>query len=393
MARLPAGISKRERKNRKTGKSYFFYESRFTVDGTRYSVYGNSVKECREKELKKREEIEQAAAHAKEDRGANITLDKYFEEWLKGKEGCVKPTTIRSSRMMYKNISAAPIGASGVTFGSMKLSDIEARDVKKLQTMLKERLSTRTTNDTVSMLSSILESAVNERVLEWNPARAVKALKRTEPRAADTIHRALTRTETSDFLQAAQDMKSWYCNLYVFLLHTGARVGEAGALTPSDLSVNEAQIHKTVTRTELGGYEIGQDTKTAAGRRIVPLDNEARQAAAAQRRIEKLLRGTTGKVADFSEVIEPIFKTPTGQILRSSLVNDDIKRICDKIGIERFSVHAFRDTFATRCVESGMDVKQLQSIMGHTNIAMTLGLYAHADDERKAQQLRAVNFV
>ena len=74
-------------------------------------------------------------------------------------------------------------------------------------------------------------------------------------------------------------------------------------------------------------------------------------------------------------------------------MNYDIHKYCDEAKIERFSVHAFRDTFATRCVESGLQVKTLQEIMGHTDINMTLGLYAHAMEDQKQEQLKAVNFM
>jgi integrase len=71
-------------------------------------------------------------------------------------------------------------------------------------------------------------------------------------------------------------------------------------------------------------------------------------------------------------------------------VNQDIARICKAAGIEKFTAHAFRDTFATRCVESGMQPKTLQEIMGHTDIAMTMNLYAHVMEETKVSQMQAV---
>lgn len=365
--------------------------STFMYDGKRIYVYGYTKKELKENVFKRREELENAAAQ--DVKSADLSIDDYFNKyWLEGKRGAVKETTIRANSMMYRNISAAKIGKSEKPFGTFKLSEIETKDVKDLQTILRSRLSTRTVNDTISMLSGILETALNERIIEWNPARAVRALKRTEPRATETIHRALTMDETAKFLQAAADTRSWYTNLYTFLLHTGARIGEAGSITPSDVSRDNVHIHRTITRTEIGGYKIGTDTKTAAGDRYIPLDDEAMKAIAAQRRIEHFLRGRDGKVTDISEMSEPVFRTPHGALLRSALVNTDIARICKRAGIDVFTVHAFRDTFATRCVESGMDVKQLQSIMGHTNIAMTLGLYAHANDELKQKQLKAVNF-
>lgn len=55
MARKAANV--RERLDSKTGKRT--YEKRFTVEGKRYSVYGNTVKECMEKEVAKRKSIEE----------------------------------------------------------------------------------------------------------------------------------------------------------------------------------------------------------------------------------------------------------------------------------------------------------------------------------------------
>ena len=89
---------------------------------------------------------------------------------------------------------------------------------------------------------------------------------------------------------------------------------------------------------------------------------------------------------------KPIFMTPRGTLLKSEGVNRDIQRICEKAGVEYFSVHAFRDTFATRCIESGMQPKTLMDIMGHSDINMTFALYAHVMDDTKTEQLKAVSF-
>ena len=52
----------------------------------------------------------------------------------------------------------------------------------------------------------------------------------------------------------------------------------------------------------------------------------------------------------------------------------------------------FRDTFATRCVESGMQPKTLQAILGHSSISMTMDLYVHCLDDTKVRELKAVSF-
>ena len=88
---------------------------------------------------------------------------------------------------------------------------------------------------------------------------------------------------------------------------------------------------------------------------------------------------------------DTLFRSPRGGLLSDTAVNQDIARICKAAGVQKFTAHAFRDTFATRCVESGMQPKTLQEILGHTDIAMTMNLYAHVMEETKVSQMQAVN--
>ena len=373
MPRLPAGVSKHKNE----------FRLRFTLNGKQYAVYGATIQQLKEKEAKRRQEIEEGLYKS----GENISLDDYFSRCLEAKRGTVKETTLRANRMMYATMSKTAIDKAGTLFGTLKVKDIEVQNVRDLQKALAATHSTRTTNDTISMLKGILKSAVQtDRIITYNPAAPVKALKRTEAPARDTIHRALTREETRTFLSHAAD--SWYYPLYIFLLGTGCRIGEAGALEIRDIGKDTLRICRTVTRTESGGYKIGDDTKTAAGRREVPLTDEVRKAIERQKFVTGQIFGKLDKLTD------TVFRSPRGNVLKSSTVNADIKRICKAAGLEYFGVHAFRDTFATRCVESGtMQPKTLQTIMGHSDISMTMNLYAHCMPETQKEQLKAVNFM
>lgn len=387
--KLPAGMSLRA-----DGRIV----NRFTVEGKRYSVYGANVKECREKESAKRDQIRAGLAK----KGKDKTLGEYFAEWIAAKEGTVKPTTIRTDSILLKRMEITPIDKAGTLFGSLKLSKVETSNVRALQGALQKELrfrtdkgkektrkgmTTRATNDSIHLLKAVYKSAIAERLVNWNPVETVKPLKRTEEQARDTTHRALTKAETAKFLEYAKKRNSWYYNLYVFLLNTGARLGEAGALLPGDISKNGVTIKRTITRTEDGGYEIGSDTKTSAGVRFIPLLGDASAALEDQRKVNAIAAGVK-----IIELGVPIFRAPKGSLLKSANVNYDIANICADAGINKFSAHALRATFATRCVESGMPPKTLMSIMGHSDISMTLTLYAHCEDETKIEQLKVVNF-
>lgn len=90
MARLPIGY--RERKDGSI-------ECRFTIDGKRYSCYADTIKECREKERKLRDEI----ADGLYTKNKNLTLDKYYEEWKNARKGTIKGNTALGNNSRYKN--------------------------------------------------------------------------------------------------------------------------------------------------------------------------------------------------------------------------------------------------------------------------------------------------
>ena len=60
------------------------------------------------------------------------------------------------------------------------------------------------------------------------------------------------------------------------------------------------------------------------------------------------------------------------------------------IEIERFTHHAFRDTFATRYIEEGGNMQTLQKILGHSSLAMTADLYAHVLPNTKQQEMQQI---
>ena len=397
----------RKRKERNDGRICI----QFRFNGKRYTAYGETTKQAEAaadlmraqlltgtyESVRDRRRRERAEAEAEKHKAVSKmpTFSEYSDEWMGQKRDIkLKETTIRTNTIMLKLINEAVIDSG--RFGDLPLDQVTRRDVRQLQSALCSKVSTRTTNDAISTVRAIYRHAIADRVVDWNPAENVKAVRRTEARAADTVHRALTKKETAAFLDTAKKLNSRYYNLYVLMLHTGLRCGEACALYNSDIAEDGLTVMRTVTRTETGGYMIGSDTKTEAGRRFVPLDPEAKASIRDQQALNRALdppkpaQMTKAKIVQMKR--RPIFRAARGGILHASIVNLDISKICEKAEIERFTAHAFRDTFATRAIESGMEVKELQSILGHTDVSMTLGLYAHTSKDRKIEQLLAVNF-
>ena len=354
---------------------------RFTYKGVRRAVYGKTEEECKQKERELIDKLDQGIYKP----GKDLTLTEYFDRWIDNRRGSIREATISARHTLFKEMSGIVIDSKGNRFSNLTISEVTSQNIIDMRNVLRKKFSTRTANECVSMLSSMFKTACIDEYITKNPCNGIKALKRTEPPARDTKHRALTREETAAFLEAAES--SWYYNLYVFLLHTGCRIGEAGAIFLDDIDEEGVTICRTVTKTERGGYIIGADTKTKAGRRFIPLDPDARKA------IEKQQELTGCLFDEDPEADQTIFRTVYGKLLNSSAVNIDIRNICQAAGIVKFSAHAFRSTFTTRCVENGVQPKVLQEILGHANVSLTLGLYAHAMNDSKIEQIKAVTFL
>ena len=63
------------------------------------------------------------------------------------------------------------------------------------------------------------------------------------------------------------------------------------------------------------------------------------------------------------------------------------KVILKKCSLEPVNFHALRHTFATRCIERGVDIKSLSEILGHSDVSITLNTYVHSSMELKRKQI------
>lgn len=148
--------------------------------------------------------------------------------------------------------------------------------------------------------------------------------------ARETMNRCLTEDEITLFMNAASEQGSAYRNLYTFLLNTGLRIGEAGAITPADVKEDKVMICKTVVR-DGSGYVIRNCTKT--GEHVAALNADA-------------IAGIRAEMARKDVCADkPIFSLSGSKLVNAHALLHDIADICKTAGIDVFSPHAFRATF------------------------------------------------
>lgn len=345
----------------------------FTYNGKRIYIYGRTAQELLENEIRKKQELEEG----KQDL-YNPTVSAYYEHFYNIRRREIKESTLRAQRYQFNNIAEVKM-ANGILFGEMRIKDVTRRDIEKAREILwKGGKTPQNLNICFAHLNHVFNSAMLDDTIEKNPCKALKQLKRDIPLVAESKHRALTEEETRKFFEMAKERNSYYLNNFLLMIKSGMRVGEVTALYMTDIDTKNGFIHvrRTIARDESGNYIVGENAKTKSGMRDIPLTEELYHIIRGQESVNRMFFGL--------EINGLLFKSAEGKILREYSINREIKRICEAAGIEPFTCHAFRNTFATRFIEQRpQDYKILSEILGHKDISITLNLYTHVMTENK----------
>lgn len=352
------------------------YKKTFTYEGKRYSVYSQKKNELDDKVAEKKKELTERKEYH-----SNPTLFDYYKDFTRLRRSKVKSSTIRNQTNWFNSV--ANIEVRGMKLGDMRIADIIPADMKIVQqTLIDSKLSSSSINDFLHHVSHVFEEAVKDETIARNPCKCLSAIKRTEDKARNNKHRALTREETQLFIEE----ESFFNNAFKLMLNTGLRMGELGALGFNECDGEFIPVNKTVSRNELGLYVINSTPKTDSSNRNIYINNTVREIIEDQKR---LVRKTLGL-----KFTDRLFPEKSGSILRDYTFNREIKRICNRIGIEPITSHAFRATFATRFIEQRpQDYKVLQEILGHADIKITLELYTHVMESQKQYAMKEIRII
>ena len=221
------------------------------------------------------------------------------------------------------------------------------------------------------MLHEALGAAQQASIIPRNPTEEIEA-----PKFSYKPKKVLTDKQLDKFMEAVRQDAVWYDFFYTELT-TGLRRGEICGLQWTDL--DEADGTLKVRRSiheEKGGKLTPWDTKTAAGTRTIILPPST----------VELLRERKK-----SALTERIFPNPLKpeQPTRPSAAYERTKALLKQAGLPDLRFHDLRHTFATHALASGVDVKTLSGILGHTRAAFTLDTYTHTtgDMQKRAAEI------
>jgi integrase len=219
-------------------------------------------------------------------------------------------------------------------------------------------------NNTVSVLRHVLNVAVEAGVIYSNPAAALKrAAIRGKEIALPTIDKFNALIAE---MRAGHSRDSINCgDLAAGLAFTGCRIGEAREIAWRDVDFEAGEI---IVR---GDAETG--TKNWELRRV-PLIPDARGL------FERMRSERLG---------EPL----EAKVFRVAECQKSLDRAAKKVGTDRITHHDLRHLFATRCIESGVDIPTVSRWLGHKDGgALAMKTYGHLRREHSIAQAQRVTF-
>ena len=285
------------------------------------------------------------------------TLGQWMDRWL---DQDIKPNRSPNTYALYKNVWEKHARA---VIGHIALQRLDVHHVEHLYERLRERGIGRAVLHRVAVvLSSAVQVAIRRRIyLRENPFRAID-----KPRYRPKETRVLTPEEARAFVSAlAQDE---YAMLWLLLLSTGLRLGEALGLEWRDVDFQRATLSVRQSVTEVNGVNLVSPLKTVSSRRLVEVGRQVATALDTHKR-QALERGMRSRF---------VFENGNGQHpSRSNLRKRHLQKICSLAGIPSVTIHGLRHTMASLGIFGGVQIKVLSERLGHSTVKLTQDRYGH----------------
>lgn len=245
------------------------------------------------------------------------------------------------------------------------------------------KLSGNTVQHYHRLLSTILSTAVKWQVIFSNPCERVAPPKMQRKEAS-----YLDEAQAARLLEALEDAPEEYRVMVTLLLYTGLRRGELCGLVWSDIDFDAGLL--TVARSSLyvpGKGIFEDDTKNQTSRRVLKLPDGVTAMLKAYHIHQRQRRLQLG---DQWHECGRLFTTWNGQPIHPDTLTTWFSGFVKRNGLPPVTLHSLRHTNATLLIAAGVNVKTVSAHLGHSTIATTGNIYAHAIQSAEAAAAEAL---
>lgn len=362
-------------------------------DGKRMykTVYGATQKEADEKAL----QIKLSMRKGIDVTAERDTFEDWAARWLK-----IKQTEIGSGQY---NAYKPAVDSLNRAFGKAEICKLRTVDFQNYlidQAACNEYTGKPSSTQTLRVrriaAESVLQLAIDNRVLDYNPVSATKL-----PKGKPALQRrALTDIEQQWIVNTPHNMQT----SAMIMMYAGLRRGELVALTWNDIDLDAGVIHiNKAAECVKGRFIVKPSTKTEKGMRDVKMPdrlitylksqprknvlvsvssrNTFHTESSWDRAWDTYLLDLNEKYGDFT-----FHRKKNGEPFKSKFDPEGMPFV-----ISRFTPHWLRHTYATLLYLAGVDVLTAMRQLGHSDIKTTLGIYTHLDEIYKNKAVEKLN--
>ena len=263
-------------------------------------------------------------------------------------------------------------------FGNKKMQDIKTAHVQGFINHLMEidpehgsatnttdKLSPSTVRRYLTVLQSIFKLATKLEIIANNPAKGEKL---TIPRVVNPKIEIFTKAEATEMLKCLQEEDLPFQTFIQLAIITGARRGELAALKFSDFDFDRCQL--TISRAAIKLKDQPISIKP-------PKDYEVRTVTVNRHCIQlvKMLReyneSVKERLGDKWQGDEWLFTQWNGEIMNPHTTTKQFRQFLKKHGLKHRKLHSLRHTSATLLLYGGVNIRQVQARLGHSEIETT----------------------
>lgn len=363
----------------KNGKSKFMYSWRLTDTDPvpKGKRFGRSLRDLER-------DLQRDLFDGIDSSGKKMVLWQLYE-----KHNALKPNVRQSTETGRKYLMDI---LKSDTLGNMSIEAIKPSDTKEWAIRMKKNgYSYQTINNYKRSLKACFYTALNDDLVRKNPFN----WNLSDVLEDDTEHKtALTDEQVNVLLSFVQidGVYQKYYNAIVVLLHTGLRISELCGLTTSDIDFEKGfiQVNHQINYDK-GKYSINEP-KTDSGIREIPMLEPVRKA---------LMDEIKGRI-DVQQILidgysDFVFLNQKSLPMYAHCYSNAFSSLIKKYNkyhkgneLPLITPHTLRHTFCTNMANKKITPNTLQYIMGHKNITMTLGYYAHGTAQSAMAEMLSI---
>lgn len=364
----------------KDGKTKFLYSWR--LNETDPIPKGKRFCKCLREQEK---ELQRDLMDGIDSSGKKMTLWQLYEKHIALNPN-VRDGTVTGRNQLLKLLKEDTLGVT--TIDKIKQSDVKQWAIR----MKKKGYAYQTIENHRISLKACFETAMDDDLVRKNPC----LWNMDDVLENDTEPKVPLSDEQVDSLLEFVQIDRVYQRLYnaiTVLLNTGLRISELCGLTVKDIDFEKGYISIThQIKYDKKEYHI-TPPKTEQGIRDIPMVETVRKAL--QDEINSRTHIEPLEIDGYSDFI---FLNGRGLPMYNTAYSSSFSRMITKYNkyhkgneLPAFTPHTLRHTFCTNMANKKMTPNTLQYIMGHKNITMTLGYYAHGSAQSAMTEMLSLS--